>query len=552
MRGCTDGPCSTSAGKGTAKSAFGRLPAALAVASLAAIIIAALLPAAASAAVPVLKSSFTCSVATPCGSFTSATFGRLAVDEATGDVYVIDTANDAVEVFASDGTYLRQILGSSISPGAGTFSFGGEDDIAVDNSGGANAGNVYVNSQNSNATFAFDKTGAFLWQGSNSGTFLCGIAVDSSGNPWASDHNNGIQKLSPADGSFIGSPAIVTGDSCHFAFDSSGNVVLNHYNANIQKYDPAGNLLVKYRPGETNVDVTVNRSNDEVYSVVSETFSHLHGVIERWDADGANMASFGSNAVGVSYDGASETLYASETGQVDIYTPPASLTIQVTGFGAVRCKVEGGPEEACAGGYPSGTKLELVAIPGEGYVFAGWLGCRASAASSCELTVSGDTELTAVFLATVVVTPVPVGSEECPNGGVKVESGGSEEFVCAGSNGSNGSNGAAGPQGPQGASGPAGKDGAAGAQGAEGKQGPPGPAAKVTCRVKPKGKKVKVTCTVKQGASASRLGWRLSRRGRTYRRGTVRDGRLRLGALPPGQYRLQVEGVGQATEIVIG
>lgn len=92
------------------------------------VMFALLLAATASAAAPTLIGSFDGS-GTPAGSMVPT---KLAVDEATGDVYVIDTAHDVVSKFDSTGTYLSQIRGSYTT--AGSFSFGGDEDIAVDNS----------------------------------------------------------------------------------------------------------------------------------------------------------------------------------------------------------------------------------------------------------------------------------------------------------------------------------------------------------------------------------------------------------------------------------
>jgi len=79
----------------------------------------------------------------------------------------------------------------------------------------------------------------------------------------------------------------------------------------------------------------------------------------------------------------------------------------------------------------------------------------------------------------------------------------------------------------------------------------------VACKVKQakNGKKVEVTCTVKyQGgkAAGSSPSWRLTRAGHTVRRGTARHGRLHLGRLPAGHYRLHVGGRKESRLIVIG
>lgn len=278
--------------------------------------------------------------------------------------------------------------------------------------------------------------------------------------------------------------------------------------------------------------------------------------------------------------------------------PPVGfpLTVFVTGNGSVSagsgaisgCTSAGGA--SCEGLYEG--IVPLTETPTPGYVFAGWVGCKRASGTTCEVTVDSEKGVYAVFLkegtegtAGQPGKGVVIGTAsaaECPEGGitVEVEGSGTKQKVCNGAKGDTGSTGPAGgtgpagpagapgPQGPQGvtgvagAQGPAGAAGAkgdtgpAGAQGAVGPQGPAGAQGKVTCKVQQKGgKKVKVTCTVKyQGAKAagSSLGWRLTRGGDTVRRGTAVRGRVHLGRLGKGHYRLYLEGQKGSRLIVVG
>jgi len=110
--------------------------------------------------------------------------------------------------------------------------------------------------------------------------------------------------------------------------------------------------------------------------------------------------------------------------------------------------------------------------------------------------------------------------------------------------------GSVGPPGPQGDAGARGPKGDAGPPGPQGRPGPP---AKVTCKVKG-AKRPKVTCTVKEEATAfaTRVRWRLMRSGHAVSHGTARQGRIQLGHLPPGHYRLKVEGRRGAISVVVG
>lgn len=274
---------------------------------------------------------------------------------------------------------------------------------------------------------------------------------------------------------------------------------------------------------------------------------------------------------------------AKSVGAVFAASGPASrLTVFVTGEGSVSaasgsisgCTAAGGT--ACEGQYEG--SVTLTGTPSSGWVLAGWLGCRHVAATTCQVTVNEEREVTAVFLkegtpgapgspgqpgkGIVVGT---AGPTECPDGGVTVEVEGepaSKQKIC---DGAAGSPGAPGPQGPQGltggagAQGPAGTAGAkgdigpAGPQGAAGAQGPAGPKGKVTCKVQG-GKKVKVTCIVNYQngkASGPSPSWRLFHGGKIVRRGNAVRGRVELGQLPSGHYRLHVEGQKGSRLIVV-
>lgn len=270
--------------------------------------------------------------------------------------------------------------------------------------------------------------------------------------------------------------------------------------------------------------------------------------------------------------------------------PGSMLMVFVTGEGSVSagsgtiadCTSVGGA--ACEGEYEG--PVTLTGTPETGWVLAGWIGCRHASASTCQVTVNEEKEVTAVFLQEgtpgtpgdpgkgIVVGTATAG--ECPEGGVTVEVEGeptTKQAICNGELGEDGepgkagapgSPGAPGPQGPQGLTGAGGAQGPAGAagskgdtgpagpQGAAGQQGPAGPKGQVTCKVQQqKGGKVKVTCTVKYQGGKSSANWRLTHGGQTLRRGNARNGQVQLGDLSSGRYRLHVEGQKGSQLIVV-
>ena len=446
---------------------------------------------------------------------------KVAVDEASGDVYVLDTQNNVIDRFSSTGTYQSHIAV------AGPWQGEGLDDIAVDNSGGPLQGTLYVLARTANTVWSFSPTGSQNWENVEPEPRLCGIAVDSAGNPWVANRDKTyLAQLDPANGTETGPTgriALESLDLCHIAFDAEGSVYVAGYFEGFGKYPAGGGSAIEFDPTPTKTLAVASSFLREDIFTVGEDFNIPAPFIRQWDSDGnelsATLGTFGGNAYrGVAVDGRRGRVYVSDSGEkvekIRVFAIPFDLPINVSGSGSVECETGLGPEPC--GSYSEGTVVTVVGTPDAGYVLAGWIGCKQVSPESCEVTQTAGAEVTAVFL----------------------------KEGTAGAQGPAGSNGAAGPAGP------------AGPQGAAGPQGPPGPAGKVTCKVKKKAKKVKVTCTVKQGASASAapLRWRLMHAGRARSHGTARNGALHLdlSGLRPGRYQLHVGGQSGSTAIVIG
>ena len=203
--------------------------------------------------------------------------------------------------------------------------------------------------------------------------------------------------------------------------------------------------------------------------------------------------------------------------------------------------------------------MTLTAIAETGYVFVGWIGCKHTGPTTCEVDVTAATEVSAVFLkegkegprgpegptgsngAGVTLGVILPGEHGCANGGTEVVSSLTTTFICDGTNGSNGSNGSNGAAGGQGSVGPAGPAGA---------QGPDGPAGKVqlvTCKTVKIGKKKMQQCTTKLVSGAVKFTTSgkvahatLSRHGEVFATGmavTVNGGHLSLWLAPPRKLR---------------
>lgn len=483
--------------------------------------------------------SFTCSASNKCtGSPAEEAMevNYLAAEEATGDVYVIDSAHDVVNVFDSAGHYLKSLKGSETTAGTFEFEAGGDNAIAVDNTAGSHHGWVYVlgvhNGSNhgvpAGKISAFNAAGAFQWQVSeeNEGGLLneepCGIAVDPQGHLWTNDFYHGLKQRDPGSGAVLGTGTALGegGHYCHVSIGPSGRLYAVIWHDALEAFASTASHT------ESGAVVNAGPAYDVAASHDGIAYAALGATVAAYTFGdspiGSPVGNLGANYIAAAADTPDGKLYLTNTntGEIEIWSAAVSglHTLSVNLGGA-----SGGGEvtsspaaiacgATCTGEFSENTTVTLTAAPKPGYVLAGWLGgCKPVAADKCEIAMDQAKEVTAVFLK-------------------------------EGTQGSNGSNGGSGTNG---------KDGAVGPQGPQGKEGPPG---KVTCKVKGT-KKPKVTCIVKQGASASsaRLGWRLMRHGRAYSHGVAEHGRLNLDLshLRPGYYRLHIQGQKGATSIVV-
>jgi hypothetical protein len=133
--------------------------------------------------------------------------GSVAVDEASGDVYVVDRANDRIERFGpsgefiaawgfgvSDGEQRFEVCTSACRAGTGKGVLESPGAVAVDNSGGPSAGDVYAVMDDRaghgalwKLTASGEKLGTLRQEGTKGEKWegaLEGVAVDGSGTVW--------------------------------------------------------------------------------------------------------------------------------------------------------------------------------------------------------------------------------------------------------------------------------------------------------------------------------------------------------------------------------
>jgi hypothetical protein len=194
-----------------------------------------------------------------------------AVDQGSGEVYVLEAnlfglvGHDVVDKFDENGVYAGvQIVGTPRE----SFAFGVASGVAVDNSLGANNGDVYVADTGHDAVDRFDSEGNFVCKitgktpisteevedecagagGSNTpnGSLTpTGMTVDSSGDVYvADDAHSVVDEFGPA-GDYIRQieSTQLTGTMGELALDASGNLYVTNLGSDVVKFDALGEFV---------------------------------------------------------------------------------------------------------------------------------------------------------------------------------------------------------------------------------------------------------------------------------------------------------------------
>ncbi len=275
----------------------------------------------------------------PCGEGQLEEPDGVAVDEATGDVYVVDKGNDRVQEFNGSGAYLAQFNGSA----APTGGFSSPTEIAVDNSSSPldpSAGDVYVVDAGNDVVDKFDSAGTYLGQvrevGGVAFESLDGVAVDPEGDLW-------VYSVSPETGAgemsrfsdapaneFLSTRESPFGASPGFAVDSHDDLYINRGSELVAELNEDAEVLIEAIDEEPSTAVAVDQASDEVYvdnatSVgVFAVGSGSASLIERF---GSGRLASGS---GIAVDSQTGTAYVADAsaGQVfagsDVVLPDVS------------------------------------------------------------------------------------------------------------------------------------------------------------------------------------------------------------------------------------
>jgi hypothetical protein len=280
-------------------------------------------------------------------SFTSAR--GIAVDQSTGDVLVMDAGSPpSIKRYNPDGTAANfSGLGTNVIDGEGTgncatvpadcdqtpqnglsFASANESQLAVDNSGTATDGNIYVTQGSPNAINIFSSEGKSLGQLTAAGVTgfseACGVAVDPSGAVYVGDYSSGIKKFVPAANPPVNADHVATFTSvsspCTLAAGAgatAGFLFPATYGGPIEKIDSGTGELKYTVSSDSNTTVSVDPGSGHVYAATEST-------IKEFDASGAGSASLASSvslasrANGVAVRGSSGDVYVSRSGNAEL------------------------------------------------------------------------------------------------------------------------------------------------------------------------------------------------------------------------------------------
>jgi DNA-binding beta-propeller fold protein YncE len=312
----------------------------------------------------------------------------VAVNEASGDVYVVDKNNNRVEIFNASGEeFVGEFNGSGLLPNEGkaagsgggpeevaTGQFDEPEEIAVDNScvlrhifeprckeEDPSDGDVYVVDTNGHKVGTLEEERKVIDKYSAGGEYIGqitrnpggefselgfqkvhGVAVDPRGEVWVEEENFGSSPHGAANytnaliNAWIGFRTTETSalvSAAGFAVDSEDNLYVHGVFPagsfdRLAKFTPNGELLTREVDEEVPAGVAVEPTSDDVYVAHASNVHRLDpaGVsLERLQASGASFS-------GVAVNSSTLTVYVADPGQnrVDVFAPeaPGRPTVQ--------------------------------------------------------------------------------------------------------------------------------------------------------------------------------------------------------------------------------
>ena len=322
----------------------------------------------------------------------------VAVNDKTGDVYVVDRGNNRVDEFEADGTFVRAWgfdvngvpgLGECTtlsgncqagSPGEGPGQLNSPEAIAVDNSGSVSdpsKEDVYVTNTFDNVVEKFSATGEYkgdISTGSGGGAFslLYGVAVDPGGLLWVYQSSGQIDDYSDA-----ASNAFVSmcedpygGKSPGLAVDSGDNLYINRGSRQVAELTSAcatiSPALENINPDENATAVAVDA--DSSSAEFGDAYINAGNAVEVFDgATAAPLEAFGGSrhpvsGLGVAVNPGTRAVFVGDTAGdvVDVATlgeaPEAPSTEPATGVEPTAVSLQG---QLSPGGRPGALEYQF-------------------------------------------------------------------------------------------------------------------------------------------------------------------------------------------------
>jgi hypothetical protein len=269
-----------------------------------------------------------------------STVEGVAVDQASGDVYVYDAGGSAsIYKFNAAGEPAEfSGLHADVIPNVGRGGYAGNDEqeLAVDSSGGATAGDIYLANGGNVAVYGPDGVLRGELNGEVAGPWgePCGVAVDPAGHVYVGLASGNVNRYAPSaledhatNGDYTSSLSGLTGEICNVAVDAAETVYADTWeHGPVTKYfgflSAGGEAL---GGGST---LAVDPSNDDVYvDQVSQ--------VTQYSSLGESLGTITglSGSFGVAVNRTSGEVYVADGSgtRVDIFGPSVPLPDVGTG-----------------------------------------------------------------------------------------------------------------------------------------------------------------------------------------------------------------------------
>jgi hypothetical protein len=283
----------------------------------------------------------------------------VAVDEITGDVYVLDVGNaegparierfdaeGAPAAFAGSQPYIRGNELTGTPTGGFAFDQNSAAGIAIDTSSGPFHGDIYVTDSLHGVVDIFASDGTLIGSLNGAGTPQsafgepCGVAIDQSGDVYIGDFGGFVERYIPvspsppiSDAAYTVSEISGVAEPCGLAADAAGNIFASQWPVGpLNEFDHSQFPASGASPGTpslvdaSSLAVSAGEAADELYVDEGTQMAQLEA------SGGASVliASFGvlsGHSYGVAVNSAMKRIYVSDQGAaggptLQIYGPP--------------------------------------------------------------------------------------------------------------------------------------------------------------------------------------------------------------------------------------